>query len=162
MTAMSPIREDFAGQRQLRFRVDDEPLHLFKNRGESTHQVYLKALVYALYRERYDLVFDPDIGGKYQPHVASLDFTGGVTFWAHCGEIHIDQLAHVLKHSHAEEVLVAKEAVDVPGYVTYIKRHVHYRYLNGKLRIVSFQPLDDWFNPEHVTVTSEDYEIHTF
>ena len=32
---MGPIREDFAGQRQLRFRVRGETLHLFKNKGEN-------------------------------------------------------------------------------------------------------------------------------
>lgn len=160
---MAPIREDHAGSRQLRFRVAGKPLNLFKAKGESTHHVYLKVLVYALYQEQYEqLQFDPHVDGRYQPHVASLDLAGDVVFWAHCGEAKIEEVAHILKHSDAREVVLVKEAVDIPGYVAHIKRQIHYRYTNGKLRILSFQPLDDWFDPEQVEIPADGYETFAF
>lgn len=159
---MSPIREDFAGQRQLRFRVDGRLFHLFKHKGESTHQVYLKILVVALYGHRYPLEIDPAVDGKLQPHVASLDLTGEIRFWAHAGEITSDQVEHILKHTDAEEVVLVKEAVDIASFAAQLKKRIHYRYTTKRLRILSFHPLEGWFDPEDVRVTAEDYELFEF
>jgi len=177
---MSPIREDFAGQRQLRFRAQGKMLHLFKQKGESTHQVYLKVLTYALYGEQYELEIDPRVDCKYQPHVASLDLTGEVSFWAHCGEISLDQITYVLKHSAAEEVVLVREhnALMLPGYrqadladfdeldlepmAAYLKRHIHYRYTKGKLRMVVFRGLDEWFQPDDVEVENRNFHLYAF
>lgn len=159
---MSPIRGDFAGQRQLRFRVDGRLYHLFKHKGESTHQVYLKILVVALYGQRYPLEIDPHVDGKLQPHVASIDLTNEIRFWAQVGEITSDQVEHILKHTDAEEVVLVKEGVDLASYAALLKKRIHYRYTTGRLRIVSFRPLEGWFDPEDIQVTSDDYELFEF
>ena len=170
---MGPIREDFAGQRQLKFRVKRETLHLFKAKGESTYQVYLKVLAYAFYGSQYDLTIDPRIDCKYQPHVASIDLTGGVRFWAHCGPIAMDHLAYVLKHSHADEVVLVEEhqageedpdftELDFTDRVARLRRHLHYRYTDGKLRILSFRALDEWLDPEDVEINPYNYHLIRF
>jgi len=159
---MSPIREDFAGQRQLRFRIDGQPYHLFKQKGESTHQVYLKVLVVALYGHRYPLEIDPHVDGKLKPHVASIDLTNEIRFWAHCGEINSDQVEHILKHTDAEEVVLVREAIEVDAYAAQLRKKVHYRYATKRLRILSFHPLEGWFDPEHVRVDAENYELYEF
>jgi hypothetical protein len=159
---MSLLKEDYAGQRQLRFRVNGQPLHLFKHKGESTHHVYLKIVVYALYHLRYELDFDPEVDCKYQPDVASLALTGDVEFWAHCGDISIDQLSYVLKHSDAEEVVLVREDIDLETYVAYIKRHIHYRYTTGKLRILALHNLEEWFLPENVEIPEDHTQLYEF
>lgn len=162
---MVPIREDFAGQRQLRFRVNGQSIHLFKHKGESTHQVFLRIVVYALYRDRYpDLEIDPKLSLKYSPCVASSDWTGEVKFWAQCGDVPADQIAYVLKHSDADEVVIAIEDLDVDlaKTVAHLKRHIHYRYTTGRLRILLFKPLEQWFDPDHVVIDPDDYQLIEF
>jgi hypothetical protein len=160
---MSALKEDLAGSRQLRFRVDGKTLHVFKRKGESTHQVYLKVALLALYRSAYpDLELDPRIDCKYQPHVAMVDYTGEVRFWGQVGKLPVDPLAYVLKHTDADEVVIAGDDIDLPDTVAYYKRHLHYRYTTGKLRICVFRPLDEWFNPDDVELSPDDYEIHQF
>jgi len=162
---MGPIREDFAGQRQLRFRVQGKPIHLFKHKGESTHQIYLRVLVYALFHERYpNLGFEPKLTLKYHPCLAEVDYTGEVRFWAQCGQVPIDQVAYVLKHTEAEEVVLAAEDadLDMDRLVAQLKRQIHYRYTNGRLRVLLFQPLDDWFDPDHVEADPAHYQLYEF
>jgi uncharacterized protein YaeQ len=147
---MGPIREDFAGQRQLRFRVEGKSIHLFKHKGESTHQVYLRILVYALYHDRYpELEIEPKLSLKYHPCVASADWTGEVKFWAQCGQVPVEQIAYVLKHTEADEV-------------AFLKRQIHYRYTTGRLRVLLFAPLDQWFDPDHVEADPDHYQLIEF
>ena len=162
---MGPLREDFAGQRQLRFRVDGKPLHLFKHKGESTHQVYLRVLVYALYRAQYpSLEIEPKLSLKHPPCVASLDLTGEVEFWAQCGAVPPEQVAYVLKHTAANEVVLAIEDLDfdLDKYVATLRRNVHYRYTTGRLRVLLFRPLDEWFDADQVEVDSDNYQLYEF
>ena len=162
---MGPLREDFAGQRQLRFRVDGIPLNLFKHKGKSTHQVYLQVLVYALYRAKYpSLEIEPKLQFKYSPCVASLDLTGAVEFWAQCGIVPPEQVAYVLKHTAAQEVVLAIEDLDVDldKQVAALRRHIHYRYTTGRLRVLLFRPLEEWFDPERVEVDSDHYQLYEF
>jgi hypothetical protein len=162
---MGPLREDFAGQRQLRFRVQGKPIHLFKHKGESTHQVYLRILVYAMFLERYpSLEIDPRLTFKYHPCVAALDYTGEVTFWGQCGKVSDDQVAWVLKHTEADEVVLAIEDLDfdLSKYVATLKRHIHYRYTTGRLRVLLFRPLDEWFDPDRVEIDPDDYQLIEF
>lgn len=162
---MAPLREDFAGQRQLRFRVQGKPLHLFKHKGESTHQIYLRVLVYALYSSRYpSLAFEPKLNLKHAPCLAEVDLTGEVKFWAQCGQVPIDTVAYVLKHTEAEEVVLVAEDLDfdLPTYVAFLKRHIHYRYTTGRLRVLLFRPLDEWFDPDHVEADPDHYQLYAF
>ncbi|HEY9721880.1 MAG TPA: hypothetical protein V6D47_07685 [Oscillatoriaceae cyanobacterium] len=159
---MTLLREDFAGQRQLRFRVEGQTVHLFKHKGESTHHVTCKILVYALYHRQYPLELEPRLDCKYQPDVASLALTGDVQFWAQCGEVPIDHVAYVLKHSDAEEVVLVREDIDLDRLVASIKRHIHYRYTTGKLRILVFRNLDEWFNPDDVVVPEDRFTLYSF
>lgn len=161
---MPTVREDLAASGHLRFRVRGENLKLFKAKGMSFTQIHLRVLVHALYADRYPLEFDPRIDCKYQPHVASLDLTGEVKLWAFCGEMSVETIAYVLKHSDAEEVVLAREEedFDVQAYVSYLKRHIHYRYTTGRLRVLAFRPLDAWFDPEHIDVTADDYVLYQF
>jgi hypothetical protein len=172
---MGPIREDFTGQRQLRFRLRGETLHLFKAKGESTHQVYLKVLAYAFYGDTYNLTIEPKLDCKYQPHIASIDLTGSVRFWGHCGPIALDQVAYLLKHSHADQVVLVEEhqpseteiasdfaELDFTDRMAHLRRHIHYRYTNGKLRILVFRPLDDWFDPEDIALDPYNYHLIQF
>lgn len=157
---MTPIREDFAGQRQLRFRVDRKPLHIFKHKGESTHQVFLKVLAYAFYADRAELTFDPKTDSKLQPTLAEIDYTGEVKRWVHVGLPPLDKLEYVLRHSSADEVCVVLEcpsdagdhddtlSLHVEELVARIKRHIHYRYTTGKLKLLVFESLERWFDPE--------------
>jgi hypothetical protein len=162
---MGPIREDFAGQRQLRFRVEGKSIHLFKHKGESTHQVYLRILVYALYHDRYpELEIEPKLSLKYHPCVASADWTGEVKFWAQCGQVPVEQIAYVLKHTEADEVVLVAEDLDfdVEKYVAFLKRQIHYRYTTGRLRVLLFAPLDQWFDPDHVEADPDHYQLIEF
>ncbi|MNT01494.1 hypothetical protein D3C72_1359620 [compost metagenome] len=162
---MGPLREDFAGQRQLRFRVQGKPIHLFKHKGMSTHQVYLRILVYAMFLDRYpSLEIEPRLNNKHHPCVAGLDFTGEVQFWAQCGPIDADGAAWVLKHTEAEEVVLATEdiAFDMDKTVAALRRHIHYRYTTGRLRILVFRPLDEWFDPDRVDVPPDAYQLYEF
>lgn len=171
---MGPIREDIAGQRQLRFRVRGETLNLFKSKGESSHQVYLKVLAYAFYGGRYDLTIDPRIDCKYQPSVASIDLHGEVRLWIHCGPVETDRVTYLLKHSHADEIVLVEEHqpaegeaadftdLDFTDRVTRLRKQIHYRYTNGKLRILVFRPLDDWFNPDDVELDPYNYHLIEF
>lgn len=162
---MGPLREDFAGQRQLRFRVEGKPIHLFKHKGESTHQIYLRVLVYALYRSRYPaLEFAPRLNTKYHPCLAEVDLTGEVRFWAQCGHVPIEQVAYVLKHTEAAEVILAieEEDFDLDKYVTQLRRNIHYRYTTGRLRVLLFRPLETFFDPDHVQVDPEHYQLYEF
>jgi hypothetical protein len=163
---MTPLHEDFAGQRQLRLRIAGKPLHLFKNKGESTHQAYLKALAYAFYRDRAELAFEPKTDYKVQPTLAEVDLTGEVRTWVQVGLLPLDKLEYVLRHGDAEEVCLVLEASEedesgetdpddklawqVQDLVTRIKRHIHYRYTSRKLKLLMFRPLDEWFDPEDV------------
>lgn len=160
---MSPMREDFAGQRQLRFRIGGKTLHLFKQRGESTHQVYLKVLAYAFYRDRAELAFEPKTDYKVQPTLAEVDLTGEVRTWVQVGMLPLDKLEYVLRHGDAEEVCIVLEAtadetddpeerpsVQVQELVARIKKQIHYKYTGRKLKILMFRPLDEWFDPEDV------------
>ncbi len=172
MNTMCPIREDFAGQRQLRFRIHGKALHLFKNRGESTHQVYLKVLAYALYGDDIDLVFEPRTDYKVSPDLGSIDLTGEVRTWIQCGNVPIDEIAYVLRHADADRVIWVRELdslasdypaeIDLAPMIAYIRRHIHYRYTTGKLRVVAFRPLDDWFLPDDVTFLDSDYGSFDF
>lgn len=162
---MPTLREDLAASGQLRFRVHGDSLRLFKAKGESVHQIYLKVLTYALYAERFDsLEIDPRVDCKYAPHVAHLDLTGDVQFWAHCGDVSMEQVAYILKHSDAEEVVLVREdeRSNLDDYVAYVKRHIHYRYTTGRLRLLSFQPLEAWFDPDSVRVSPDDYTLYAF
>ena len=154
---MTPIREDFAGQRQLRFRVARKPLHIFKAKGESTHQVFLKVLAFAFYADRAELQFEPRLPGKLQPTLAEIDFTGDVKRWVQVGLPPYEKIEHVLRHTAADEVCIVLECPseadeDVSDYVAElaarIKRHIHYRYTTGKLKLLVFEPLESWFDPE--------------
>ena len=171
---MGPLREDFAGQRQLRFRVEGETLHLFKAKGESSHQVYLKVLAYALYRDQFDLTIDPKIDCKYQPDVASFDLTGEVQLWIRCGPFPTEQIVYVLKHTDAKHVIWVQEHpaghesktdfsdLDNSGRVASIRKQVHYRYANGKLKLLVFRPLDGWFDPDDVILDPHNYQLFEF
>lgn len=150
---MTPIREDFAGQRQLRFRVDRKPLHIFKAKGESTHQVFLKVLAFAFYADRAELQFEPKVAGKIQPTLAEIDFTGEVKRWVQVGLPPFEKIEHVLRHTDADEVCIVLEAPDDPSAFVEdlsarIKRHIHYRYTTGKLKLLVFEPLENWFDPD--------------
>jgi hypothetical protein len=172
---MGPIREDFAGQRQLRFRVRGETLNLFKSKGESTHHVYLKVLAYALYGDRGPLEFDPRTAYKHHPHLAAFDLTGRPTLWIHAGPIAVDEIAYLLKHSHADDVVLVEEHdpaegetaedftdLDFSDRKARLARHIHYRYTRGKLKILVFRPLDDWFDPDQVELDPYNYHLVEF
>ena len=157
---MSLMREDFAGQRQLRFRVAGKPLHLFKHKGESTHQAYLKVLAFAFYHDQVELTFDPKTDYKVQPTLADVDLTGEVRTWVQVGLPPLDKLEYVLRHGDAEEVCVVLEAAadgddpeealdrQVEALVARIKKQIHYKYTARKLKVLMFQPLDAWFDPD--------------
>lgn len=174
---MCPIYEDFAGQRQLRFRVGGKPLHLFKQKGESTHQVYMKVLAYAFYRDRVELQFDPVTNYKVQPALAELDLTGEVRTWVVMGEPSPDSLAYILRHSDAREVCVVMEAPEntdlslapndhlaetVTNLANRLKKQIHYRYTNKKLKLLMFRPLEDFFDPEDVDPHPAFYVFYAF
>lgn len=162
---MAPLREDFAGQRQLRFRVQGKPVNLFKHKGESTHQTYMRVLVYALYLSRYPaLEFEPRLNLKHQPCLAELDLTGEVRFWAQCGKVPVETVAYALKHTEAEEVVLVAEDqdFDLANYVALLKRQIHYRYTTGRLRVLLFRPLTEWFDPDHVEVAPGNYQLYEF
>lgn len=162
MNTLKLDREDTAGVRQLRFRVNGESLHLFKQKGESTHQVSLKVAAYALYGSSYRLEFDPRVAIKFQPSLAEIDFTGEVKVWVRVGAIVADQVAYILKHTDAEEVVLVTEDIDLEDAVAHLKRHIHYRYTTGKLRIVVFRPLEEWFHPDDVVVRRANYQLFEF
>jgi hypothetical protein len=178
IAAMTPLREDFAGQRQLRFRIAGKQLHLFKHKGESTHQVYLKALAYAFYRDRVELVFEPKTDYKVQPSLADVDMTGEVCTWVQVGLLPFDKLEYVLRHGDAEEVCLVLEATEndesreldpgeklawqVQDLAASIKRHIHYKYTTRKLKILMFRPLDDWFDPDTVDPHPEYHVFYSF
>ena len=116
---------------------------------------------------------DPKIDFKYPPHVGSIDLTGGVRFWAHCGPVALDQVAYVLKHSQADEVVLVEEYtqcqedpdftdLDFSDRVTRLRRHIHFRYTDGKLRLLVFRPLDEWFNPDQVEIDPYNYHLVRF
>lgn len=162
---MSPLREDFAGQRQLRFRIHGKQLHLFKQKGESTHHVYLKVLAHAFYRDRADLVFDPKVDAKVQPSLAEVDLTGRICTWVQVGLPPVDKLEYILRHGHADEVCVVLEALaeedddadpeerpalQMQALVEKLRKQIHYKYTAKKLKVLMFRPLEEWFDPEDV------------
>lgn len=169
-----PIQEDLSSQRQLRFHIAGGPpvLHIFKARGESTHQAWLKALSYAFWREYGPLTFDPNTDYKINPHVACLDLTGEVRLWVHTGPWALDKLEYVLRHADADDVCwvfegpegADREALrdDCAQWVARIKRHIHYRYTTKKLKLLLFTPLEPWFDPEQVTLPETEYVYHAF
>lgn len=172
---MSLLREDFAGQRQLRFRVADKNVHVFKNKGESTHQVYLKVLAYAFYLDRVELSFDPKTDYKVQPTLAEVDLTGEVCTWVQVGLPPLDKLEYVLRHGDANEVCVVLEASaddaddpdeslewQVQDAVARIKKQIHYKYTARKLKLLMFRPLDDWFDPDHVDAHPAHHVFYSF
>ncbi|MEB3330458.1 MAG: hypothetical protein VKQ33_14630 [Candidatus Sericytochromatia bacterium] len=169
---MTSLREDLAGQRQLRFHLGGQPaaLHLFKARGESTHHVYLKVLAYAFWCDHGELTFDPRTQHKLGPTVASLDWTGAVKLWIHVGPLAFEKLEHLLRHTNAPEVCWVLEGeadgealeAQLAALVQRLRRHVHYKYTDRRLRILMFAPLDAWFEPGRVTLDPAQYRYHTF
>jgi hypothetical protein len=167
---VNSLREDLTGQRQLRFHLEGPPsvLHLFKSRGESTHHVYLKVLAFAFWQEVGDLSFDPRTNHKLGPAVASLDWAGAIRLWVHVGALALDKLEHVLRHSGAEETCWVLEAdgedvdAELEALVQRIRRHIHYKYTDRRLRVLLFAPLETWFEPSHVTLPPAHYRYHSF
>ncbi|MEB3197317.1 MAG: hypothetical protein VKP62_08950 [Candidatus Sericytochromatia bacterium] len=169
---MTPVREDLTGQRQLRFHFQGEatPLHLFKHRGESTHQAYLKALAYAFWREQGELTFDPATDYKVTPSLACLDLTGEVRLWVQVGDLPLDKLEYVLRHSDADQVCWVQEMAVGPANVAEfqaacdallqrVKRRIHYRYTTKKLCLLIFDKLEDWFEPDAVALPEAHYRF---
>lgn len=166
---MTPIREDHAGQRQLKFKVGRHPLHLFKNRGESTQTVWLKVLAYAFYRDRAELVFDPKTHFKIQPSLAELDLTGEVRTWVQLGVPQPSELEYILRHSDAGEVCLVVEAAaedslddELEVLKARIKKNVHYKYTTKKLKLLMFQPLEAWFDPDEVDAHPAHHVFYSF
>ncbi|MEB3221561.1 MAG: hypothetical protein VKS61_05740 [Candidatus Sericytochromatia bacterium] len=169
---MKSLREDLAGQRQLRFHLDGHPavLHLFKAKGESTHQVFLKVLAYAFWGAYGELAFEPKTHHKLGPSLASIDYAGEVRLWVHVGPLPFEKLEHVLRHTDAEEVCWVLEAsgegeeleTELASLVQRIRRHVHYRYTDRRLRVLLFAPLEGWFDPAHVVLDPARYGYHSF
>jgi hypothetical protein len=169
---VTSLREDLAGQRQLRFHLDGHPavLHLFKARGESTHHVYLKVLAYAFWHDYGELTFDPKTQHKLGPAVASVDWTGTVRLWVHAGPLALDKLEHLLRHTDADEVCWVLEGetegtaleAELAALVQRVRRHIHYRYTDRKLRVLMFAPLDAWFEPRRVALDASHYRYHAF
>lgn len=143
-------------------------LHLFKARGESTHQVYLKVLAYAFWLEYGDLTFDPKTDYKLDPAVAALDWTGEVRLWIHVGPLPFDKLEYLLRHTDAEEVCWVLEAegadaqTELEALLARVRRHIHYRYTDRKLRVLMFEPIDPWFDPAHVAPDPACYRYFSF
>jgi hypothetical protein len=73
-------------------------------------------------------------------------------------------VAWVLKHTDAEEVVLAAEdtAFDMDKTVAALRRHIHYRYTTGRLRILVFRPLDEWYDPDRVDVPPDAYQLYEF
>lgn len=171
---MVPTQEDLGAQRQLRFHVAGGPpvLHIFKARGESLHQAYLKALSYAFWREYGPLTFEPKTDYKIDPHVACLDLTGEARLWVQIGPCSLETLEYVLRHTDAKDVCWVMESpqastrdelqAECEEWIARIKRHIHYRYTTKKLKLLLFTPLDNWFDPHHVDPTDAEYLFYTF
>ena len=171
---MGTLREDFTGQRQLRFRLAGQTLHLFKNKGESTHQVFLKILAFAFYQEYPGLTLDPRTNHKIQPTIAALDLTGEVLIWVQVGLLPLDKLEYVLRHTDAKEVCMVLEAASEGGdaeeeldrqvqdLAARIKKQIHYKYTARKLKILMFRPLETWFDPDEVDPHPTSYVFYSF
>jgi hypothetical protein len=160
---MTPVKEDLTSQGQLRFRVEGKIVHVFKRKGESVEQVRLKVLGYTLYAaEEEDLRLDPAIHFKFKPDVAGFDLLGDVRLWISSGELSSEQLAYILKHSDAGEVVLLREDVDLEVWATAIRRQIHYRYTNGKLVLFALRDVDNWFDANDVKISMAHIERYAF
>ncbi len=114
---MAP-RLDLVLPRKLTVRAHGRKLVLVKRAGESERHVLLKALVFGLYVATYpQLTVEVAIGKRYKPDLVALDGEGQPTFWAECGEIGRDKLAHLLRAYRRTHLVIAKQTGSLDPYL---------------------------------------------
>ena len=107
---------------KLTVRASGRKLVLAKRAGESERHVLLKALVFALYIQRFpDLIVERDIGRRYKPDVVALDPLGDPIFWAECGQTGRDKLAHLVRTLPDTHLVFAKQGVPLPPVIELIR-----------------------------------------
>ncbi|MDB5099139.1 MAG: hypothetical protein JWM80_3560, partial [Cyanobacteria bacterium RYN_339] len=46
--------------------------------------------------------------------------------------------------------------------ITRLRKQLHYKYTDGKLGILVFRPLDEWFDPDDVEINPYNYHLIRF
>ncbi len=120
-------------------RAANRTLVLRKGREESEQHVLLKALVFALYADRYpNLAVEVSIGHRYQPDLVALDQEGRPAFWAECGKTGRDKIAHLLRGFPNTHFVFAKQATRLYPLEEIVRQAWPKRGRSGGVELLSF------------------------
>ncbi|MBU45535.1 MAG: hypothetical protein CMN76_20155 [Spirochaetaceae bacterium] len=104
-------KEDLELRRKWVFKAGSARLHLIKKPLESSEHVFLKAFVWALFRENYNaLEVEKSTGDRYKPDVICLDPEppGQPIFWAEAGQVKPEKVVSILRRFPGLHFLVAR------------------------------------------------------
>lgn len=184
----TPLNAELASARKLEFRVGRSRVALFKEKGEAASAVALRVwawLVASTQPQAWGLPeglrweLDPRLPGRgVKPSVAGFGPDGSVVAWVATQPLHPDELLQLLKQRHMTQVVLV-DAPPVPEEelmamdqaalqealapsVAWYRKHVHYRYANGRLTLVRVAPLESWLDPQAVEVSPDRFVVHGF
>ncbi len=126
---------------------------LRKGRDESEQHVLLKALVFALYADRYPgLAVEVSVGHRYKPDLVALDDEGRPLLWAECGQTGRDKIAHLLRRLPDTHLVFAKQATRLDPLEQIIHQGWPNRGRTGPVELLSF-PADAAHHLEAAALT---------
>ena len=96
---------------KLTVRVGQRKFVLAKGAGESERHVLLKALLYALFVERYpDLLIERNLGLRYKPDLVALGPVQVPRFWAESGVTSRQKVQWLVRHLRDGHLVFARQA----------------------------------------------------
>ncbi len=96
---------------KLTVRVGQRKVVLAKSAGESERHVLLKALLYALFVERYpDLLIERNLGLRYKPDLVALGPVQVPRFWAEGGVTSRQKVHWLVRHLRDGHLVFARQS----------------------------------------------------
>ncbi|MCB1327542.1 MAG: hypothetical protein H7A21_14105 [Spirochaetales bacterium] len=112
-------------QRKWSFRAHGERLVLVKRRFEKAEHVWMKALLWALFRPQYPhLRVEVSVRERYRPDLVAREENGEIVFWAEAGQVRTKKIIEVALRHRGAHLVIAKWARPAHTLKTDVERRL--------------------------------------
>lgn len=115
-------------RRKLTVRARGQTLVLVKRPEESGEHVVQKALLWALYLDRYPTLAVEQrlpFPSRYKPDLFALDARGDVTFWGECGVVGVEKMRALFRKHPATHFALSKWAARLGPHAALVEAALH-------------------------------------
>ena len=124
-------------RRKWTFKAHGKQVVFVKHPIESSSQVLMKALLWALYLPEYpDMSVEVKIGDRYKPDVVAQDSSGQSVFWGEAGKVGVEKIRSIARRYRHTHFAIAMWQMNLAPFVPIIQKAV-----DGTNRLAAFDLL---------------------